>query len=164
MHSNKRLEFVKQGRGWTYFVALEMKTWWRTGALTDRTFYPLCLLVFLFFWSFLICLPVSKSFFFLAFSWEALVLVFVGDEGDGEEDMRLLVELDTPLCFFFFFFYVLSVSSLSSGYFLSLFFSMYVFVFLWSPSVFYFFSYLISLSPTHTLAFIKPKKVVCSCL
>ena len=59
LHSNKWLEFARRERGRTYLVALEMKTWWRTGELIDRTFYPLCLLVFLFFWSFLICLHVS---------------------------------------------------------------------------------------------------------
>jgi hypothetical protein len=42
--------------------------------------------------------------FLSLFSWEALLLVFIGDEGDGDEDVRLLVELDTLLCFFFFFF------------------------------------------------------------
>ena len=48
------------------------------------------------------------SLFFLLwlFSWEALLLVFIGDEGDGDEDVRLLVELDTLLCFFFFFFFL----------------------------------------------------------
>ena len=84
-------------------------------------------------------------FFFLLwlFSWEALLLVFIGDEDDGDEDVRLLVELDTLLCFFFFFFlfwvYLRCSLVISSPFF----FSLFVSVFLWSSPVFYFFSYLI---------------------